>query len=320
MPEMITRSNAEALIPDEVSREILQSLPQESMVMQLGRRLPNLSTQQRSMPVLNGLLTAGFVDGDTGLKTTSSVDWTNVRLKAEEIAVIIPIPEAVLDDADYDIWGEIRPRIGEEFARVFDGAVLFGTNKPQDWPDGVVPQAIAKGHSVDLSTEQASNFDLYDVLLGTITGDAPGVCGQVEEDGFDVNGYVAARSMKSKFRGLRDSGGQPIYMRSMQDRTRYELDGEPLYFPRNGTFNTDEALVIAGDWTNLVWALRQDITYKILDQAVIQDASGNIIYNLAQQDMVAMRAVMRVAWALPVIKNRENEGNNNRFPFSVLVP
>src|SRR5690606_39484515 len=64
----------------------------------------------------------------------------------------------------------------------------------QDWPDGVVTQAIAKGHSVDLSTEQAASFDLYDVLLGTITGDAPGVCGQVEEDGFDVNGYVAARS------------------------------------------------------------------------------------------------------------------------------
>ena len=34
------------------------------------------------------------------------------------IAVIAPIPEAVLDDVDYDIWGEIRPLIEEEFGRL----------------------------------------------------------------------------------------------------------------------------------------------------------------------------------------------------------
>ena len=52
-------------------------------------------------------------------------------------------------------------------------------------------------------------------------------------------------------------------------------------------------------WNHLVYALRQDVTYKILTEAVIQDNTGAIVYNLAQQDMVALRAVIRLGVALP---------------------
>ena len=65
--------------------------------------------------------------------------------------------------------------------------------------------------------------------------------------------------------------------------------------------------------------MRQDITYKVLDQAVIQDAAGNTIYNLAQQDMVALRAVMRLGFALPNQINRMQQTAANRAPFAVLT-
>jgi hypothetical protein len=77
--------------------------------------------------------------------------------------------------------------------------------------------------------------------------------------------------------------------------------------------------MISGDWTKLVYAMRQDMTFKILDQAVIQDASGNIIYNLAQNDMVAIRAVMRLGFALPNPINRMEETAASRSPFCVLT-
>ena len=61
------------------------------------------------------------------------------------------------------------------------------------------------------------------------------------------------------------------------------LDGAPMYFPENGSFDKSIAQMIVGDFRQLVWAIRQDITVKILDQGVIQDPVTKAIqYNLAQ--------------------------------------
>ena len=61
------------------------------------------------MPVLDMLPMAYFVNGDNGAKKTTKQAWDKKFITAEEIAVIVPIPEAVLDDAEYDIWAEVKP-------------------------------------------------------------------------------------------------------------------------------------------------------------------------------------------------------------------
>lgn len=312
---ILDRSGTQALMPEDVSREVIQGVPQNSAVMSLARRLPDMSRKQRRLPVLSSLLTAYFVTGDTGLKQTSEVEWGNKYINAEELAVIVPIPESVLDDADYDLWGEIRPQISAAFGKAFDQAVLYGTNAPSDWPSSILTGATSASHTVDLSNTIAASDDLYDAILGD-----GGVVALVEEDGYMVNGHVASLSMRAKLRGLRDTTGQPIFKTSMQDASRYELDGEPVLFPRNGSIVAASSLLISGDWAQLVYAMRQDITYKVLTEAVIQDASGNIVFNLAQQDMVALRAVMRLGWQLPNPINAVNTTEATRYPFAVLVP
>ena len=312
---ILDRSGTQALMPEDVSREVIQGVPQNSAVMSLARRLPDMSRKQRRLPVLTSLLTAYFVTGDTGLKQTSEVEWGNKYINAEELAVIVPIPESVLDDADYDLWGEIRPQISAAFGKAFDQAVLYGTNAPSDWPSSILTGATSASHTVDLSNTIAASDDLYDAILGD-----GGVVALVEEDGYMVNGHVASLSMRAKLRGLRDTTGQPIFKTSMQDASRYELDGEPVLFPRNGSIVAAQSLLISGDWAQLVYAMRQDITYKVLTEAVIQDASGNIVFNLAQQDMVALRAVMRLGWQLPNPINAVNTTEATRYPFAVLVP
>lgn len=307
----ITRADIGALIPEDVSREIIQGVPENSAVMRLARRLPNMSRAQRRLPILSTLLTAYFVTGDTGLKQTTEAAWGNKYIDAEELAVIVPIPQAVLDDSDYDLWAEIRPRISEAMGIAFDQAVLYGTNAPAAWPDDIVAGATAASNTVTLG----ALGDLYDDIMGE-----NGVIAKPELDGFAVNGHVAHMSMRGKLRGLRDLQGQPLFVRTMQAATMYELDGAPMIFPANGAIDDSEALMISGDWTQLVYAMRQDITFSIADTGVIQDASNAIVYNLFQQDMVALRAVMRVGWQLPNPINRFNPVEANRYPFGILLP
>ena len=130
---IISRSNLSGLIPEPVTREIIQGVTEGSAVLAMGRRLPNMTSKTQTLNVLDSLPIAYFVDGDTGAKKTTNMAWDKKKIYAEEVAVIVPIPEAALDDADYDIWGEVKPRLTEAFGKVIDAAILFGTNKPTNW-------------------------------------------------------------------------------------------------------------------------------------------------------------------------------------------
>jgi HK97 family phage major capsid protein len=160
-----------------------------------------------------------------------------------------------------------------------------------------------------------SYSDLYDDIFAE-----NGVIAKVEEDGYMVNGHVAALSLRAKLRGLKDADNRPIFLANLQDAAQYALDGEQLVFPRNGAIDPSRALLISGDWSQLVWAVRQDVTFKVLTEAVIQDGNGAIVYNLAQQDMVALRVVFRVGWALPNPINLVNTNAATRYPFAFLEP
>lgn len=322
--DVISRGDAGALIPQEVSNEIIKSVSERNPLLSLARRLPNMASNQRRMPVLNALAMAYFVAGDSGLKQTTEINWANRFIDAEELAVIVPIPEAVLDDSDYDIWAQVRPEVEIAINQAIVQAVLYGTNIPASWTTnlggqaGILAGATAAGHVVSLA---GGGFaDLYDAILAeSAPGAANGVLMLLEADGFMATGHIADVGLRGRLRGLRDANGNPIFKSGVQERTRYELDGEPLYFPTDGSINPALSWMFSGDWQQLVYAIRQDMTYTVANQAIIQDAAGNIVYNLFQQDMVALRVVMRLGFALPNPINRMNPNAATRYPFAVLT-
>jgi HK97 family phage major capsid protein len=316
---IIDRTDAASLIPENVAREIMKGVAETNPILQLARRLPDMPTSRTRMPVLSALATAYFVSGDTGLKQTTEIAWANKYIDAEEVAAIVPIPEAVIDDAGYDIWGEVRPEIVAAINFAINRAVLFGTGIPASWTAnmggaGLLAVITAAGHAVDLSTVEAAG-DIYDAIMGPA-----GVISLVEQDGYMVDGHIAALALRGQLRGLRATDGVPIFVSTMQETTRYALDGQPIYFPTDGSMDPAVALLFSGQWDQLVWAMRQDITFKILDQAVLTDAGGLVIYNLPQQDMVALRAVIRLGFALPNPLNRTNPTAATRLAFAALVP
>jgi HK97 family phage major capsid protein len=130
---IISRQHAEAIIREQVISKIFQDTPKKSTFMSLARKLPNMTSNQTRMRVLDVLPMAYWVNGDTGFRQTSEQAWDNVYLNAGELAVIVPISKKVLDDAEFDIMGEVTPRVIEAIAEKVDSAVLFGNNRPAEW-------------------------------------------------------------------------------------------------------------------------------------------------------------------------------------------
>ena len=298
---VIARTDVDSLIETQVASEIFEGVVKDSKALQLFRRLPNMTSDKTKLRILDTLPIAYFVDETTnnGRKQTTNMAWDKKFINAEELAVIIPIKENVLNDTSIDIWAEVRPRIVEAFAKKIDNAVFFGVDKPTGWRAGLVPSVITAGATV---TE--TNNGLYSDINDTMV--------KVEESGYDVTGLLGGVGLKGKFRMMTDTTGQPLNTTEIGELSRVFMD--------NGVWDKTAATLIAGDFSQAVYAIRQDITYKLLTEAVIQDpTTGNIAYNLAQEDMVALRVVMRLGWEIPNPVNALNQ-TASRFPFAALVP
>lgn len=301
-----SRSDAAAAIPEDVASEIISRVPDESAALQLFRQV-RMSRKQQRLPVLSALPVAYFVNGDTGLKQTTELGWANKYLEAEPIAAILPVPDDVADDMEFDIWGEAQPLLVEAIGRALDAAIFFGTNKPTTWPTAIVSAAVSAGNVYARGTNNAA--------AGGIAEDISQLFSLVEADGFDVNGVAANRSYRGKLRGARDADGN-----HNADVTPSEVYGTEVAYPLRGLWPTglSAAELIAGDFYEGIVGVRKDITWKKLDQAVIQDNSGEIVYNLAQQDMQAIRVVARFGFQVRNIINYDQPTEANRYPFAVL--
>lgn len=300
MGKGIDKTNVEALIDTQVANEIFEGVVRESKALSMFRRLPNMTSDKTKLRVLDSLPIAYFVDETTnnGRKNITKMAWDKKYINAEELAVIVPIKENVLNDISIDIWSEVKPRIVEAFGKKIDNAIFNGTDKPANWRAGLIPSIITAG------AEVTEGDNLYSDINDVMT--------KVEESGYNVTGLLGGVGLKGKFRMLTDTTGQPI--------KGTEIDSLPKAYLDNGAWDKTKSILIAGDFSQAVYAIRQDVTYKVLTEAVIQDPSnGDILYNLAQDDMVALRVVMRLGWEIPNPVNALNE-TETRFPFANLKP
>jgi HK97 family phage major capsid protein len=304
---IIDRPAASALIPMEQSREIIKLIADGSAALQLARRAPNMAAHQRQIPVLSVLPMAYFVAGDGGLKATTASGWEGLMLTAEEIACIVPVHQSVFDDAAYPLWEEIRPDIASAIGRTFDNAAFFGVNKPASWPEGVEAGARAAGNVVTRGTNDAAT--------GGVSGDLSDLYSKIEDVGYEVSGLLLNGAYRGILRQARNTQGEQLD--ELVGGSVYGF--EPTYALR-GLWPKGAAVTegFAGDFTQMIVAIRQDISYTIADQGVISDEAGLVKLNLLQQDSIALRVVFRAALQVAQPVTPEVADKAARYPFAVI--
>lgn len=294
-----------SLIPDEVSQEIIQTIPQSSVMLTRAKRI-SMSSRKKTQPVLATLPDAYWVQ-EGALKQTSKTGWEDVQITAEELAVIVPIPDSVVDDAKINLWQTVKPLIAEALGKKIDAAAIFGVDKPATWGTDILAGAtaakntVAQGAGVDLAQDVAT--------LGET----------LSRQGFSVNGFASQPGLNWQLVGLRNAQGTPIYTPSLAQGTPASLYGYPLNEVANGAWDATRAVLLAADWSKFVIGVRQDITYQVFDQGVISDSTGKVVYNLMQQDAKALRVVMRVGFAVanPVTRT---VAKGKQFPAGFITP
>jgi len=190
--------------------------------------------------------------------------------------------------------------------------VLWGVNKPATWGESVFVGATKSGHWAIEGTGTDLGVDVS--TLGV----------QMAQSGYTLNGFAAMPGMSWKLTGLRSAQGVPIYQPDMTGSpTGRGLYGYPLSEVQNGSWvmPTTGALLLGGDFSKAIIGIRNDISFKMFTEGVISDDTGKVILNLMQQDSVAMRMTMRLAYATvnPVTIMQPGTAITARWPFGAIL-
>lgn len=301
-------------LPEEVSFEVIKEATASSVIMNLARTV-RMSAKSYRQPVLDVLPNAYWVNGDTGLKQTTSVEWESVYLTAEPLAVLVVVPDEFIDDSFVPIWSEVRPLIAQAFGKVIDNAALWNVSRPSSWSDSVYDHAAAAGNYVEIGQNAAlaGNGNTTSDLATDVA--AMGL--QLAEDGFNLDAFAAQPGFNWRLVGQRSANGDPIYTTLIGDN-RQGLYGVPFTESRNGAWNS-EVKLIGGDWSKAIMGVRQDMTFTMHTDAIISDDSGNVVFNAMQQDSKILRVVGRFGFAIANPVTNLNATAATRSPFSLLT-
>lgn len=301
----IARSELSTIIQEEYSNELLSAVVANSAALQAFRTV-DMGTKTTNLPVLATIPEAEFVteSGEGSTKPTAQATWGNKQLVAEEIAVIIPIHENVVDDASTDVLDELTKHGGAAIGRKLDAAVMFGVDKPASWTSNDLLAAADAADQVVTIGDVADGDDLGGAIYQAAE--------LVDTAGWDPDALIAPRGLRYRLANLRNADGTPIYQQSLAGMPGAgDVAGLAASFVSGRVWDRDVAEAFVVDSERVIIGVRQDITVKFLSEATVGDI------NLAERDMVALRFKARYAY---VLGNTFTEENNTSCPVATVAP
>ncbi|WP_150542692.1 phage major capsid protein [Clostridium perfringens] len=280
MPKL--KDELQGFVPVEQAKDIMKSIARGSSILRLSTVKP-MTSDTKKFPVMTEGPGAYWVGEGERIQTTKA-GWIYPEMKAKKLAVIIPVTKEKLKDSTINVFEELKPEIAEAFFKAIDAACLFGTNSP--FAKNIFNSAVKAQNFIVDGTSKSLDLDVSDVMA------------LIEDDGFDVNGFVANNGIKNRLRKLRDANGNQLFVNGVDTKEFYN---EPIEFSRNGAWDKTKAEIIAADWSKSLVGIRDGLEYEILKEATLQgtvDTDGKPI-SLAEQDMIGIKATMRLGF-LPI--------------------
>lgn len=268
------RTNLE--IDHEVSSMIIQKTQERSAIMTLARRV-TLPGRGLAIPVITSDPEAEWV-AETGVKPVKDPGLTKKIMQGYKLAVIVPFSDEFRRDFGA-LTQQLIERLPMALGAKFDATVFHG---------------VAPG----------SNFDTFAAVTAQSLGDAP-YDALVEADtaiaaaGGLTNGYVVSPQMKGVLLGSKDNTGRPLFINSVAEGAIPMILGQRTVASKAAYKTGSPATVgFAGDWTQAVYGVVEDIKLSYSDQATLTAGTQEspVTINLWQQNMFAVRAEIEVGF------------------------
>ena len=152
------------LAPPTFVNEVVKNLVEFSPIRQYARVI-SIGAAEARMPKRTGTMTAAWVT-ETGNRPSTDPTYGEIILTPHEAACFVDVSNALLEDNQYNLQGELSADFAEEFGRLEGGAFVSGSGNGQ--PGGIltdttIPQ-VASGAAGAISAD--SLIDLFHALPG----------------------------------------------------------------------------------------------------------------------------------------------------------
>ena len=267
----VNTSSMVGLIPQDLSTEIIKNIAEGSTMLKVAE-IVEMKEPTKTFPV--ELTSPGaYVVGEGQKITVDKATWATVELAAKKLGVIVPVTKEALNDGIVNVIEEVKGQIAEAFAKKLDKVTLFDSTDFYGAGKSIFELATAKGNKI--------------TNTGHIFNDAANAMGLIEGIDLDPNAFVAPKTLKAVIRN--DIGSDKHYV--VEDKVNgvpAKMHGESIVYAQG--FDKTKAKLITGDFSKVYVGILDDIEYAISTEGTVGDI------NLFEQDMVAVRATMRVGF------------------------
>lgn len=180
-------------IPESFSNQVVRKLTEISNIRAICTT-GTIPTKSESIPVVNSIVGGGFYGEFVAIPTDTQMSGGNIRLTARRQGVVAVASNDEIDDAGFDLVGELQKQVAERFAKDEGIAALSGTS-PTSF-DGILTNS-----GVGFIKSGSNTAITFDALID-LTG---------EIESFYNPIYAFNRKTLAHIRKLKDEAGHYIW-------------------------------------------------------------------------------------------------------------